>query len=154
MTDQPPLSAIRLQTIAGLQPGDRFTVCRTFSQNDVSAFAAISRDDNPVHDDEDFVRAKGFDGKICHGLLVACLITEIGGQIGWLASGLSFRFLKPVYIGDTIECRFTLHRLDENGRASAGAEYINQHGNTVMTGELTGILPGEPEKQIMARRRR
>jgi 3-hydroxybutyryl-CoA dehydratase len=154
MNNPSAISVIRQRTISGLQPGDRFTIRRVFHQSDVDAFAAVSRDDNPVHTDEDFVRAKGFAGRICHGLLVASMITEIGGQIGWLASGLSFRFIKPVYIGDTVECRFILQRLDENRRASAQAEYINQHGQTVMTAELTGILPDETEKQIMAGRGR
>jgi 3-hydroxybutyryl-CoA dehydratase len=66
-----------------------------------------------VHFDDRFAKVKEFHGRICHGLLVVSILTEIGGQIGWLASGMSFRFKNPVYFGDTIECRFTITELDD-----------------------------------------
>tara|TARA_R110002167_G_scaffold145518_2_gene336489 strand:+ start:2008 stop:2397 length:390 start_codon:yes stop_codon:yes gene_type:complete len=89
---------IREQTVRGLKAGDVFTVTRTFTENDTVTFGEISRDMNPIHYDEHFAAAKGFRGKICHGLLVGGMITEVGGQIGWLASGMNFRFRRPVYL--------------------------------------------------------
>jgi len=85
------MSDSRNKAIAGLKPGDSFAVSRTFTEQDTSIFADISRDYNPVHFDDRFANAKGFPGRICHGLLVASMVTEIGGQIGWLASGMTFR---------------------------------------------------------------
>jgi len=79
------MSHIRKKAIAGLKPGDSFTVSRTFTEQDTMIFADVSRDYNPVHFDDRFADAKNFRGRICHGLLVASLATEIGGQIGWLA---------------------------------------------------------------------
>jgi acyl-coenzyme A thioesterase PaaI-like protein len=32
------------------------------------------------------------------------MATHIGGMIGFLATDMSFQYLKPVYIGDTITC--------------------------------------------------
>src|SRR5260370_36959901 len=75
------MSHIRKKAIAGLKPGDSFTVSRTFTEQDMLAFADLSRDYNPVHFDDRFADAKNFRGRICHGLLVASLATEIGGQI-------------------------------------------------------------------------
>lgn len=98
------MSYIRKKAIAGLTVGDKISVSRTFTEHDVMQFAAISRDYNPIHFEERFTKTKNLDGLICHGLLVASLVTEIGGQIGWLASEMSFTFKKPVYIGDTIDC--------------------------------------------------
>ena len=115
------MSQIRKQAIAGLQQGDSFTVSRTFTEQDTLAFAEISRDYNPVHFDDRFANAEKFRGRICHGLLVASLLTEIGGQIGWLASGMNFRFKKPVYFGDAIECCLTIVELDDGNRAKAEA---------------------------------
>lgn len=108
---------IRNKTIAGLKQSDSFTILRPFTEQDMTAFADISRDYNPVHFDLRFTRAKNFHSPICHGLLVASLLTEICGQIGWLASGMNFRFKKPVYFGDTIECRFTITELDDRNRS-------------------------------------
>jgi len=113
------------------------------------AFADLSRDYNPVHFDDRFVKAKNFRGRICHGLLVASLLTEIGGQIGWLASGMNFRFKKPVYFGDTIECCFTITELDERNRAKAEAVFKNQQNEIVLEAHLSGIVPGSAEKRAM-----
>jgi 3-hydroxybutyryl-CoA dehydratase len=140
---------IRKKTVEGLNTGDTFFVSRTFSEQDMIRFADISRDYNPVHFDARFARVKNFEHRICHGLLVAALITEIGGQIGWLASGMNFRFIKPVYFGDTITCDFTITDIDEKGRAQAEAIFTNEDGATVLKADLTGIVPGDPEKRIM-----
>ncbi len=144
------MSAIRQRAIEGLRPGDVFTVRRTFTEELMRTFGELSRDYNPVHYDPRFAAAKGFPNLICHGLLVGSLVTEVGGQIGWLATGIDFRFLKPVLVGDTITCRFTLLEVEERGRARGRADFSNQHGTTVVEAVLTGRLPGEPERAILA----
>jgi len=143
------MSSIREQAMAGLSRGDCFAVCRTFPEKDTIAFADVSRDYNPVHFDDRFAQVKKFRGRICHGLLVASLVTEIGGQIGWLASEMNFRFRKPVYFGDTIECRLTITELDDRNRAKAEAVFKNQEGEVVIEASLAGIVPGALEKQVM-----
>lgn len=144
------MSEIRQRAIEGLRPGDTFTVRRTFTEELTRAFGDLSRDFNPVHYDRRFASAKGFAGLICHGLLVGSLVTEVGGQIGWLASGVDFRFMKPVFFGDTITCRFTVDEVDERGRAKGRAVFSNQHGTTVLEATLTGRLPGEAERRVLA----
>ena len=144
------MTKIREKTIQGLTAGDAFTVTRTFTESDMKRFAHITRDYNPVHFDERFAAAKKFNGKICHGLLAAGIITEIGGQIGWLATGMNFRFKKPVYFEDTITCRFIIRSLDENGRAVAEATYKNQDGTIVLEAIITGILPDARERMILS----
>lgn len=143
------MTPIRRKTIKGLKPGDSFTVTRTFSEADVDLFARISRDYNPVHFDERFTEAKALEGKICHGLLVAGMLTEIGGQIGWLASEMIFSFKKPVYFGDTISCSMRITEIEERGRATASARFINQKGILVLEATLKGLLPGPEEKAVM-----
>jgi len=145
------MSSIRKRAIAGLKTGDSFTVTRTFSEEETRVFGEISRDHNPVHYDDHFAEVKNLRGRICHGLLVGGMITEVGGQIGWLASGMNFRFRRPVYFGDTIACVFTITEVDQRNRARAEAVLSNQHGETVIEAWLTGVLPGETERQIMAR---
>jgi 3-hydroxybutyryl-CoA dehydratase len=143
------MSYIRKKAIAGLKRGDSFAVSRTFTEQETMAFAEISRDYNPVHFDHRFAKVKSFHGRICHGLLIASILTEIGGQIGWLASGMDFRFRKPVYFGDTIECCFAITELDDRNRAKAEAVFKNQRDEIVMEAYLTGIIPGSPEKRVM-----
>jgi acyl dehydratase len=143
------MSYIRQQTIDGLSPGTAFTVTRTFSESQVSQFADLTRDYNPVHFDPRFVAIKEFKHRICHGLLVGSLITEIGGQIGWLASGMNFRFKHPVYFGDTVTCTMTIVDIDAKGKAKADAIFVNQDDIVVLTVHLTGRVPGKTEIQIM-----
>jgi 3-hydroxybutyryl-CoA dehydratase len=143
------MSYIRQKAVAGLKPGDSFTISRTFTEQDTMAFADISRDYNAVHFDQRFAKAKNLQGRICHGLLVASLLTEIGGQVGWLASAMTFRFKKPVYFGDTIECRFTITEVDDRNRAKAEAVFKNQQDEIVLEASLAGIIPGLPERRVM-----
>lgn len=144
------MSEIRKKTIQGLRVGDTFTVSRRFSEEDMTAFAHITRDYNPVHFDPRFSDAKGFNARICHGLLVGSMLTEVGGQIGWLASVMNFRFRQPVYFDETITCRFTITAIDERRRARAEVVYLNAEGGIVLEAELEGILPDEPERRILA----
>ena len=143
------MSAIRKRTIQGLQIGDTFTVTRRFTEKDVKVFADITHDYNPVHFDTRYSGAKSFTGRICHGLLVGSILTQVGGQIGWLASVMNFRFKQPVYFDETITCRFTITEVDERRRARAEAVYLNQSGSVVLEAELEGILPDASERKIL-----
>lgn len=144
------MNPIRKQTIDGLKQNDSFSVSRKFTEQDMLAFADITRDYNPVHLDNHFAETKGFGDRICHGLLAASIITEIGGQIGWLASSMDFRFKKPVYFGDTVTCYFTIVAVDEKGRARAEAVYRNQNGTKVIEAVITGLLPNQEERHILS----
>ena len=120
-----------------------------FTEQDVVTFADTTRDYNLVPFDDRFAKVKNFSSRICHGLLVGSMLTEIGGQIGWLASGMNFRFKKPVYFGETITCVFKITAIDDRGRAAAEAVFKNQHEDIVIEAFLSGIVPGQTEKRIM-----
>jgi len=143
------MTNIREKAIQGLQVGDCFCVERRFTEQDVVQFARISRDYNPVHFEKRFAQVKNFEDKICHGLLVGSLLTEIGGQIGWLATKMDFEFKKPVYFGDYIRCDLTIVDIRENCQAKAEAVFTNQDKVVVLKAELFGFLPGEREKVVM-----
>ncbi len=109
------MASTRQRAIDGIKVGDEFSVSRTFSEQDVTQFADVSRDYNPIHLNDRFARAKTFRKRICHGLLVGSMLTEIGGQIGVLASYMEFVFKKPVYLGDTVTCRWIFTQIDNKG---------------------------------------
>jgi acyl dehydratase len=143
------MSKIRKRAIEGIKISDTFTVVRTFTEKDMIQFADITKDYNAVHFDERFAEAKNLRGRICHGLLVASMITQVGGQIGWLASRFDLRFMKPVYFEDTITCRLTVDHIDEKSRAKATAVFQNQEGTTVLKAHLEGVLPGVAEREVL-----
>jgi acyl dehydratase len=143
------VSKLRKKAVKGIKVGDVLTITRTFTEQDTRILGDITKDYNPVHYDERFAKVKNLNARICHGLLVAGLITEIGGQVAWFASGMSFRFKKPVYFGDTVTCTCTITEVDEKQKATARAVYTNQHGIVVLEALLRGYLPGHSEKQVL-----
>jgi 3-hydroxybutyryl-CoA dehydratase len=143
------MSSMRMKAVEGICVGDTFITSRTFTEQEVMDFAKISRDYNPVHLDERFSKAMKFNGKICHGLLVASMLTEIGGQLGWLATEMDFKFQKPVYFGDTIKLDLTVIDIDENGLATSEVVFTNQDGAVVLEAVIKGFAPGEPGKQVI-----
>lgn len=139
----------RKRAAEGLQVGDHFTIVRCFSNNDIHQFARISRDYNPVHCDARYAKLRRFKSTIAHGLLTASLVTEIGGQIGWLATGMSFEFKRPVYAGEEITCHWLITDVDERGHAKAEVRILNAEGITVMEATTTGVLPGTEERECL-----
>ncbi|TCV68980.1 MaoC family dehydratase [Pseudomonas fluorescens] len=141
----------RERAAEGLNVGDRFTVVRCFSRDDIHQFAQISRDYNPVHSDAHYAQLRRFKAPIAHGLLTASLITEIGGQIGWLATGMSLAFKRPVYPEEQMTCHWLIVDIDERGHAKAEVRVLNEEGVTVLQAMTTGVLPGAQERECLKR---
>jgi acyl dehydratase len=126
-----------------------FSFSRTFTEAEVGSFGDLTRDYNPVHYDERFAAVKGFPKLICHGLLIGSMVCEMGGQVAWLATGIDFKFLKPVYIGETVTCTLTITEVDERRRARAEAVFTNAAQEEVLRAVMTGYVPGEAERQVL-----
>ena len=140
---------MRQRAIDGLKVGDVFTYARTFTRKDTLLFGDMTRDYNPVHYEPRWAEAKGFKGLICHGLLVGSMICELGGQVGWLATGMEFKYIKPVYFNDTITCTLTITTVEDSGKAEAEALFADEAGEQVCYAHLTGRLPQEHERAIL-----
>jgi acyl dehydratase len=79
------------------------------------------------------------------------MVCELGGQVGWLASGMEFRFLRPVYIGNTITCSITIEEVTDRNFSRAEGTFTNQDGQRVLEATLTGFIPGTRERKILAK---
>ncbi len=87
-----------------IKVGDKATVSKTFTSEDVFTFAEVSADFNPIHLDEEFAKNSLFGKRIIHGMLTASLIsaaigTKLPGE-NTLYLSQSIKFTHPVYIGD------------------------------------------------------
>ena len=140
---------MRMSAINGLRKGDSFSYKRIFTKGETELFGDLTRDYNPVHYNNRWTKEKGYKDLICHGLLVGSMICEFGGQVGWIATGMDFKFIKPVYFGDTIQCSITISRFEENGQAEAEAVFTNQDNEQVCLATLTGRLPLDQERMIL-----
>jgi acyl dehydratase len=118
--------------------GDTIRWSRTFTEEDIRQFAELSGDKGEHH----FVRdAQG--RLMAHGLLTATLPTKIGGDLNFIAKEMTFRFHRPVFAGDTIECVVTMTgAVPGDGFLSLETDWrcTNQHGKDVMTGSGSGIM--------------
>jgi 3-hydroxybutyryl-CoA dehydratase len=122
------------------QVGDSASHTRTVSSADVETYAQLTGDTNPLHLDEAYAEKTRFGRRIAHGMLTAGLIsTVIGTKLpgpGAIYVGQILRFLKPVYLGDTITATATITAYDQDrGRMKLGTVCRNQNGEDVLTGE-------------------
>ncbi len=87
--------------------GDLPEVSRTITQDRLTAYAAASGDDNPLHLDADFAAGTRFRAIIAHGMLTLAFISEMmTAHLGepWLTSGsLRVRFKGAAYLGDNVQ---------------------------------------------------
>ena len=120
------------------KPGDVISRERTFTADDVRAFTEVSRDRGAHHLQPDP------QGRLMlQGLLTATLGTEIGGSIDFIASEMLFRFVRPVFAGDTVRCEVRVEKTrEEPGRLAMELTFVmrNQHGKDVLSGEIRGMV--------------
>lgn len=127
-----------------LAVGDRFvTRARTVTETDLVVFSGLSGDYAALHTDEEFAKSGPFGGRIAHGCLTLSLAT--GLEFSLIGSDalkvVAFygmdrvRFVKPVFIGDTIRVEGEVTALDEKdatrGVVTIHQEIKNQRGETV-----------------------
>jgi 3-hydroxybutyryl-CoA dehydratase len=122
-----------------IRVGDSVSISKTIGEADIYNFAGVSGDFNPIHVDEEFAKTTRFGRRIAHGMLTASFIsTVIGtGLPGKNALYLSqeMKFIKPVFIGDTITATGTVLENIEAKRILVLETVVkNQDGVTVLTG--------------------
>jgi 3-hydroxybutyryl-CoA dehydratase len=70
------------------------------------------------------------------------MLTHIGGLLGFLATEMSFEYLAPVFVGDSVSCTVTVLEKDEaKRRVAASAGFANQDGVEVLQARFSGF-PG------------
>jgi 3-hydroxybutyryl-CoA dehydratase len=118
--------------------GDVISWTRTFTEEDVRLFGKLSGDEGIHHIEIDE------QGRLmAQGLLTATLPTKIGGDLNFIAEEMTFRFRRPVYAGDAIECRVTITDVGERrGMTTVSSSWVcaNQRGKEVLTGIAVGII--------------
>jgi 3-hydroxybutyryl-CoA dehydratase len=92
---------------------------RRIGDDQFRAFADMTGDDHPIHYDDAYAARTRFGKRLAHGLLVMSMTalgaTPISRQIedamvAFVEEGA--RFLKPVFVGDTLTGRFEVAAID------------------------------------------
>ena len=135
-----------------MKVGDKISWSRTFTEEEIRLFARLSGDEGEHH------LVPDANGRImAHGLLTATLPTKIGGDINLIATEMTFKFHRPVFAGDTINCEVTLLECEpdeEYTRLNSHWVCRNQHGKEVMTGGGRGIIKNYSQQPRMNADRR
>lgn len=117
---------------------------------DITAFSKVSGDSNPLHSDPEYAAKTRFGQRIAHGafglgLVSAVLGTKLCPEKTVIYLGQSVRFLRPVYLNDTVtaECEITEMKSDRQ-IAIVACRCVNQNGEEVLKGEATIMLDPVP----------
>lgn len=125
------------------QVGDqRETFGRTITEADIVLHAGHTGDFYPHHLDAEFCKSQPFGQRIAHGTMIfsigvgltATVINPAAFSYGYDR----LRFVKPVFIGDTIRTRVTIaEKTDDpkrpgHGRVIESCHVLNQHDQVVL----------------------
>jgi acyl dehydratase len=123
----------------------RETSGRTITEADIVLHAGQTGDFYPHHMDAEWCKTQPFGQRIAHGTLIFSVAVGLtAGEINPEAFSYGYdrlRFVKPVYIGDTIRTRVTVkEKRDHPKRMELGfiveaCEVLNQRGETVLACE-------------------
>ena len=120
--------------------GDSVKFTKTITQADVTLYAGISGDFNPVHMDKTYAETTQFKKPVVHGMLTAGLISAAVGTglpcIGTIAISQTLQFKAPVFIDDTITATAeVIAKDDAKHRVTLHTYCTNPDGVVVLDGE-------------------
>lgn len=138
--------------------GQRFsTAGRTVTEADIVAFAGLSGDYNQIHVDAEYSKNTPVGQRVAHGLLGLSIASGLAVQTGILEGTIiafreinDWRFLKPVFIGDTLHVNLEVLETKSLSRIGAGIvlielDIVNQNDETVMKGTWSALIAVKPE---------
>ena len=132
------------------------TAGRTITEADIVSFAGLSGDYNQIHVDADYSARAPFGQRVAHGLLVTAIGSGLAMQTGVMeGTVLAFReinewkFIKPVFIGDTVHVVLEVKETKDLRRIGGGSVLIevavvNQKDEIVMKGLWTVLIASRP----------
>ena len=122
----------------------RETIGRTITETDIVIHAGQTGDFFPHHMDAEWCKTQDFGQRIAHGTLIFSVAV---GMTPTVINPLAFsygydrlRFIKPVFIGDTIRVKITIvdkkeHKKPDFGVVSERLEVFNQKNETILACE-------------------
>lgn len=134
--------------IQELAPGMEACFSVTITGEMLEKFLEISGDDNPLHTDAAFARAKGYPGRVAYGMLTASFYSTLAGVYlpgeHCLQWEVDSKFTAPVFAGDELDVYGKVAEVNESlGFIRLKARIKNQEGKTVSKAVITaGVNDG------------
>jgi 3-hydroxybutyryl-CoA dehydratase len=130
--------------------GERARFAKTVTEADVTAFAGLIGDFNPIHVDAVYARRSQFGQRVAHGMFTGGLISAVLGNKlpgpGSIYLSQQLEFLAPVFIGDTITALVEVANWQPDKRIiTLKTDCYNQDDKQVVTGKAVLLVerPGE-----------
>lgn len=125
--------------------GDSARFTKTVSESDVYQFAGITGDFSPNHVNKVYMEKSSYGRLMAHGALLVGFMSTVSTMViadcrdsdeTPVALGYDkIRFLKPVFLGDTVSTVYRISEIDtERRRSTAQIEVTNQVGDLVAVG--------------------
>ena len=126
--------------------GDSAQFTKTVSESDVYQFAGITGDFSPNHINKVYMENSSFGRLMAHGALLVGFMSTVStiaiahcreADETPVAVGYDkIRFLKPVFLGDTVTTTYTFSSIDpEKRKSKAKIEVKNQNDHLVAVAE-------------------
>jgi acyl dehydratase len=134
-----------------LEPGQEWlSGGRTVTESDIVTFAGFSGDFNPMHMDHHYSAGTPFRKPIAHGFGVFSIASGLGVMSPpvrtiALSEVRRWKFLNPVYIGDTLRVKTRVLEKTVRGRGKRGEivwlrSIVNQDDKIVQEGEIVTLV--------------
>ncbi len=129
----------RMARIDEFEPEQHVTFTKTFTDEDVRRFIAITSDVNPLQVDDVFAAKARFGRRVLHGMLTASLFSTMAGMLlpgtGAIYRSQTLDFLRPVQVDETVTAHFAVRSVDRaKHRLVIDAWIENEAGERVIEG--------------------
>ena len=125
--------------------GDSASFTKTVSESDVYQFAGLTGDFSPNHINKVYMEKSSYGRLMAHGALLVGFMSTVStmaiahcrdAEETPVAVGYDrIRFLKPVFLGDTVSTVYRISEIDiERRRSTAQIEVTNQDTDLVAVG--------------------
>lgn len=129
-------------SFSDLKIGQKDSITKTFTDEDIRKFSEVSLDTNPIHLNEEAAAKSIFGKRVVYGiatcgLISAVLANKLPGP-GTIYLGQEAKFTAPVFLGDTITATCEVIELREDKHiAKLSTTCVNQDGKVVISGTAT-----------------
>ncbi len=133
------------------------TAGRTVAESDIVTFAGLSGDYNSIHTDAEFSKSTPFGQRVSHGLLGLSIASGLAMRTGIMeGTVMAFReinewkFVKPIFIGDTIHAELSITETKALPRIGGGSvtialEVKNQSNDVCQRGTWNVLVASKPK---------
>jgi acyl dehydratase len=138
------------------------SVGRAVTEADVVGFAALTGDWTAIHTDAVYAARHPFGQRVAHGLLGLSIASALAARLGFIEGTVlalreirDWKFSLPIYLGDTIHIRATVHETRPMPRLGGGlvsfkVEIINQDDQVIQRGTWVLLIESAAPEQPQA----